>query len=97
METIALVLGKTDGLKIRLQSRASRLSLRSNKRYTLEDHQTDFTGDLFLEFLPFVMEAEVTWGGEQVRTGFTNTQGFTGSGGSQRGPGTPGERAGPGR
>ena len=80
METVELSLGKQDGIKIRLQSRASRLQLRNNKRYTLEDHQADFPGDLFFEFLPCLQEAEVTWGGEKVRTGFVNTDGFTGDG-----------------
>jgi len=77
METVKLSLGKIDGVQIRLQSRASRLQLRNNKRYTLEDHQADFPGDLFFEFLPFLQEAEVVWGGERVRTGFRNTEGFT--------------------
>jgi len=76
METVELTLGEIDGIKIRLQSRASRLQLRNNKRYTLEDHQVDFPGDLFFEFLPFVMEAEVVWGGERVRFGFVNTAGI---------------------
>ena len=84
METVKLSLGKQDGLQIRLQSRASRLKLRNNKRYTLEDHQADFPGDLFFEFLPFLQEAEVTWGGERVRTGHVNTQGFTGDGNDSR-------------
>ena len=78
MEKPDVLLGKVDGINIRLQSRASRLSRRNNKRYTLEDHQGDFPGDLFFEFLPYVMEAEVTWGGERIRTGFQNIEGFTG-------------------
>jgi len=76
METVELSLGRVDGVKIRLQSRASRLRLRNNKRYTLEDHQADFPGDLFFEFLAFVMEAEVRWGGERVRGSHVNTDGL---------------------
>jgi len=72
METAELSLGSDDGLKIRLQSRASRLRLRNNKRYTIEDHQTDHPGDLFLEFLPRLMDLQVPWGGETVRTGFAD-------------------------
>ena len=91
METAGVVLGSIDGIKIRLQSRASRLRLRNNKRYTLENHQVDFPGDLFFEFLPYVMNAEVTWAGEQVRTGFRNTSGLiddtTGPRGRPRGKG----------
>ena len=72
METVDILLGAEDVVKIRIQSRASRLKLRNNKRYTLEEHQAEFPGDKFFEFLPFVMEAQVEWGGQQVRTGFVN-------------------------
>lgn len=76
METVQLSLGEEDAVAIRLQSRASRLKLRNNKRYTLEDHQAEHPGDLLFEFLPALMEAEVTWGGEKVRTGFTSGGGL---------------------
>jgi hypothetical protein len=82
METVDVIIGDSDGISIRLQSRASRLGLRNNKRYTIEDHQADHTGDLLLEFLSFLMDASVEWGGEKVRTGFVNTGGFTGDGDS---------------
>ena len=36
--------------------------------------------EFLFEFLPYLQEAEVTWGGEKVRTGFINTEGFTGNG-----------------
>jgi hypothetical protein len=72
METVKVVLGSEDGVAIQLQSRASRLSLRSNKRYTIEDHQADFPGDLMLEFLPVLMDVSVSWAGQQIRTGFQN-------------------------
>lgn len=76
METVDLVLGDSDGIKITLQSRASRLRLRNNKKYTLEDHQSDFPGDKFFEFLTSLQDAEASWGGEQVRTGFTSGDGL---------------------
>ncbi len=76
METVQVILGEEDGIKIRLQSRASRLRLRNNKRYTLEDHQTDYPGDRFFEFLPALMDAEINWGGEMVRTGFQSGDGL---------------------
>jgi hypothetical protein len=79
METVNLIVGSDDGLAIRLQSRASRLRLRNNKRYTLEDHQADHPGDTFFEFLAALMEASVNWGGEQVRTGFTSGDGLNGT------------------
>ena len=76
METVQLNLGAEDAVKIRIQSRASRLRLRSNKRYTIEDHQAEYPGDMFFEFLPNLMDAQVTWGGERVRTGFTSGEGL---------------------
>jgi len=90
METVQLIIGSEDGLAIRLQSRASRLRLRNNKRYTLEDHQVDHPGDLFFEFLPALMDAEVSWAGEMVRTGFKSYQNI--GGGSDRPPGGRGQR-----
>ncbi len=78
METVNISLGSNDGIEITLQSRASRLRLRNNKRYTLEDHQADHPGDLFFEFLSALQDAEVTWAGERVRTGFQNTDGLDG-------------------
>jgi hypothetical protein len=89
MENVELNLGSTDGLKIRIQSRASRLRLRNNKRYTLEDHQKDYPGDLFFEFLPALQDAQVIWGGEQVRTGFTNADGLGNDGNGGGGGGRP--------
>jgi len=96
METVELIIGSDDGLKIRLQSRASRLRLRNNKRYTLEDHQADHPGDLLFEFLTALQDAEVNWGGEQVRTGFVSNDGLTGDGGGGGGGGGGG-RTGEGR
>lgn len=91
MEKVDVLLGKNDGIKIRLQSRASRLRLRNNKRYTLEDHQRDYPGDKFFEFLSPLQDAQVVWGGEKVRTGFQNTGalGGDGGGGADTRPGPP--------
>jgi hypothetical protein len=79
METVQVLVGEKDGISIRLQSRASRLRLRSNKRYTLEDHQRDYPGDLMFEFLPALQDAQVVWGGERVRSGFRSNAGLNGS------------------
>jgi len=91
METVQVVLGKTDGIRVRLQSRASRLKLRNNKRYTLEDHQAEFSGDKFFEFLTSLQDAQVNWGGETVGTGYGSGNQW-GGGGSIR----PRERGKPG-
>jgi hypothetical protein len=88
MEIPSLTLGRDDAIQVSLQSRASRLRLRNNKRYTIEDHQTDYPGDLFFEFLSQLMDAQVIWGGEKVRTGFINHDPLGGSdGGGRRRPG----------
>lgn len=59
-------------VSISINTLASRLGRRNNLRYTLEDHQLHYPGDLFLEYLPWMVEAKVTWGGERVRAGFYN-------------------------
>lgn len=79
MDNVELLLGEENGVKIRLQSRASRLKHKNNKRYTPEEQQRDHAGDLIFEFLTSLKEAKVVWGGEQVRTGFTNTAGLGGT------------------
>jgi len=91
MEGVQLTLGRADGVKIRLQSRASRLSQRNNKRYTHEEHIVDHPGDMFFEFLPHLMDAQVVWGGEKVRTGYQNV---TGIGGSSAGRNNPFDKTG---
>jgi len=96
METVEVAIGEVDGVSLQLQSRASRLRLRSNKRYTIEDHQNEHTGDLGLEFLPYLMDAQVQWAGEQVRTGFTNT-GTINPGDDEGAGGRGGRRGRPGR
>jgi hypothetical protein len=80
MEKKELVMGSQDGVAITIQDDAAKLRQRNGKRFTIEEHQAEFTGDLFFEFLPFVMNAEVLWAGEKVRTGFQNTEGLTGGG-----------------
>jgi hypothetical protein len=90
MEKKELVMGSQDGVAITVQDDAAKLRQRNGKRFTIEEHQAEFTGDLFFEFLPFVMmffeflpfvmNAEVLWAGEKVRTGFQNTEGLTGGG-----------------
>jgi hypothetical protein len=92
MEKKELVVGETNGVSITIQDDSAKFRQRSNKRYTIEDHQTDHAGDLFLEFLPFVMDATVVWGGEQVRSGNVNhgdglTGGNSGGDNNRRGGG----------
>jgi len=77
MEKKALSVGNNDGVSITIQDESAKLRQRNNKRFTLEDHQAENVGDLFLEFLPYVQNASVEWAGVQVRSGFQNTSGFT--------------------
>jgi len=77
MEKKALNIGDTDTVSITIQDDSAKLNQRNNKRFTLEDHQAEHPGDLFLEFLPYVQNAQVEWAGGPVRTGFQNTGGFT--------------------
>lgn len=87
METAGLVLGEENAVIITIQTRAARLKQRNNKRFTLEQHQIDYPGDRFFEFLPYVINADVQWGGDKVRTGFTNTDdNLGGSAGPRDGP-----------
>ena len=69
MEKVVILLGNKDGVKLTLQSRASRVRLRNNKRYTSEDQQDEHPGDLFFEFLPSLMEKVVNWGGQLLTGG----------------------------
>ena len=94
MEAPSLSVGDENAVKLSLQSRASRLKEKNGKRYTVEEHQAEYAGDLFLEFLPYVQEASVAWAGEHVRTGFQNTTGLQPETGGGRGGG--GRRTGPG-
>lgn len=80
--------GVEDGIAITIQTRAAKLKKRNNKRYTLEQHQKDYPGDRFMEFLPYVKEVEVPWGGEKVRTGFVSGDGITGTDNVITGAGT---------
>lgn len=80
VDAISVIAGKENAVQLSLQTRAARLRRRNNKRWTLEHHQADYPGDLFFEFLPYVVAAEVQWGGERVRTGYRNNDDNLGQG-----------------
>ena len=70
MEHSSIVLGEENAVSIQIQTRAARLRLRNNKRWTLEDHQSEFPGDKFLEFLPALQDSvSVNWGGKVIIPG----------------------------
>lgn len=73
MENMSINLGKTDAVSVSIQNRAVNFRLRTNRKYTLEDHQLDYSGDQIFEFLEFLQDLNISWAGEQVRTGFVNT------------------------
>ena len=69
MEYASLTLGENNGVAISIQTRASRLRERNNKRYTIEDHQADNPDDLFFSHLSWIKEAKLSWGGEGFGSG----------------------------
>jgi hypothetical protein len=83
MEHASLLLGENNGVVIQIQTRAARLKQRNGKRFTLEDHDQDYSGDLFFEFLDNVIEAQVQWGGEKVESG-GGSGGHSGQGGRRQ-------------
>lgn len=68
MEHASVLIGSENAVTIQVQTMAAKLLLRNNRRWTIEDHQAESPGDLFLEFLPYLQEATVQWGGEKVIT-----------------------------
>lgn len=80
MEHASLIAGSENAVSIKIQTRAARLQSRNNRRWTIEHHQKEFPGDLFFQWLPYVINAEVIWGGERVRSGYTNEGSLAGSG-----------------
>lgn len=86
MENSALMVGSQNAVTISIKTRASKLRQRNNRRQTLEHHQIEFPTDRFYEFLPYTMNADVEWGGDKVRIGFTNlNDNLDGSGGTSTG------------
>lgn len=69
MDAPSVNIGQDNGVSITIQTKAGLLKRRNNKRFTLEDHQTDYSGDKFFEFLPYLMETDLQWGGKSVTTG----------------------------
>ena len=72
-DVYTLFSGKMDVLKINEQAETSSIELavetrliafeRANtRRYTHEDQQVDFAGDLGFEFIPDLQDKEITWG-----------------------------------
>jgi len=64
MELANLRLGDDNVVTIKIQTRAGKLTKENNKRYTLEDHQADYPGDQFFEFLHSIQELVINWAGE---------------------------------
>ena len=71
MESAAIGIGEENGISVRVQTYAARLRQRNNRRYTDEDHQEFYPGDVFFNLLSAIKEAEVPWGIEaSVGSGF---------------------------
>jgi len=83
MEHASLMVGENNGVVIQIQTRAARLKQRNGKRFNVEDHQQDYSGDLFFEYLSDTIEAQVQWGGDKVESGNS----YGGGAGRSRGSG----------
>lgn len=93
----ALILGNENAVSVTVESSSAKFKRRNNKRYTLEDHQADYPGDKFFEFLPYVKDARIIWGGEAVRGGTRNIDDGLVPGGGGDGGRRGGGRRGGGR
>ena len=55
---------ETTVITLKLESRLVTFEKPSNRMYTLEDQQVDFSSDLGFEFIPDLQDKEITWGKE---------------------------------
>lgn len=78
VERPSMIVGERNILTLDIQTRASRLKKKNNKRWTLEEHQKQYPGEVALMYLPYITNATPTWAGERVRTGFANRGSITG-------------------
>ena len=53
---------ETTVITLKLESRLVTFEKPSNRMYTLEDQQVDFSSDLGFEFIPDLQDKEITWG-----------------------------------
>ncbi len=81
MDSISVVEGDTDSISVKVQTKASRLLRKNNKRWTIEDHQQDYPGDTFFLHLPYIVTFEPRWGGDLFKTYRINNDEDNSSGG----------------
>lgn len=72
MDKVDLVSGAEEIVKLTCTSRAEILSRRNGARFTDEEQQANYTGDVFFEYLAQMQEKTVIWGGEKVRDSRVN-------------------------
>jgi len=53
---------ETTVITLKLESRLVTFEKPSNRMYTLEDQQVDFSSDIGFEFIPDLQDKEITWG-----------------------------------
>jgi hypothetical protein len=58
--------GETSTIYLIAESRLIDLKRSRERRFTHDDQQIDFSGDLGFEFVPAIQEKNVIWGGSQV-------------------------------
>jgi hypothetical protein len=76
---------ETAVIRVQAESRLIDLQRSRERRYTHEDQQIDFPGDLGLEYMATAQSTPFMWGGQRVPT--YGSGGNTGGGGGDRGRG----------
>jgi hypothetical protein len=62
MDTIEMSRGTSATMSLSIESIMSRFDLPNIRRFTSEDHQERYAGDLFFDFMPKSNEASLVWG-----------------------------------
>jgi hypothetical protein len=80
MDKVDITFVKNEGhMQLALESRATNLLTASDHRFTDEDLQADYSGDVFAEYVYRMTDLVLRWGGQGVRsgiyTGYQNNDG----------------------
>lgn len=81
IDKVELVQGAENGVALTCVTRASLLKKSSSVKFTDEQLQREYSGDLFFQYLPQVIEAKPVWGGNPVYFGYNPNTGGSGDGG----------------
>lgn len=70
--------GETATITLTAESLLIDLQRPSGRRYTQEDQVEEYPGDLFFEYVPSLIQRDVTWGVNTSKSGSKNTNGTGG-------------------